>query len=133
MTTLATGSFEVRTWEEKPWAEMEGGRKLTRASVTQTFSGDIAGEGSVEWLMCYRTDGTADFVGFQRIDGRIGDRAGTFVLQTTGTFDGQMAMGTWHVVPGSATGALAGLRGEGGYAAPRGRAATVSLSYRFEG
>ena len=34
MSTHATAVFEIKTWDEKPYQEMEGGSKLTRASVT---------------------------------------------------------------------------------------------------
>ena len=63
MTSTATGSFEIKGWDEKTYTEIEGGRKLTRASVAQAFTGDLVGEGAVEWLMCYRADGTADVPG----------------------------------------------------------------------
>jgi hypothetical protein len=76
------GEFQVTGWDEKPYLERDG-KRLTRASVTQKFSGAIQGEGSVEWLMCYRPDGTADFVGLQHIDaivdGRDGARRGAIV------------------------------------------------------
>jgi Protein of unknown function (DUF3224) len=130
--TTATGKFEVASWDEVPFSEVEGGGKLTRASVKQTFKGDIAGEGSVEYLMCYRKDGTASFVGLQRIDGRVHDRTGSFVLTLLGEFDGGAASGTWSVVPGSATGELDGLRGDGGFEAPLGPQASVTLEYDLE-
>ncbi len=129
--TRAEGTFEVKSWDEKPFVEIDGERKLTQASVTQAFSGDLKGDGAVEWLMCYRADGTADFVGLRRIVGQVGGRSGSFVLQTTGTFDGQEARGSWQVVPGSATGDLGELRGQGEYAAPHGPKATYSLEYDF--
>ncbi len=44
MTTRATATFKVNSWDEKPYDEMEGGPKLTRATVTKSFSGDIEGE-----------------------------------------------------------------------------------------
>ena len=44
----ATGQFEVTLWQENTYRELEGGGKLTRASVTQTFSGDISGSGDAE-------------------------------------------------------------------------------------
>jgi hypothetical protein len=130
---LAACTFKIAGWEEKPYAELENGGKLTRASVKQSFSGDIEGEGAVEWLMCYRPDETADFIGLQRITGQIGGRLGSFVLlQTGGTFDGREAKGDLSVVPGSGTGDLRGLRGEGGFSAPLGSEAAVTLNYDFE-
>src|SRR3954449_8374629 len=120
MSTHAQGTFEISSWDENPYVELDGGAKLTRASVEQAFSGDIDGEGSVEWLMCYREDKTADFVGLQRVSGQIGDRSGSVVLQTVGTFDGTEARGEWTVVPGSGSGDLRGLTGKGGFTAPHG-------------
>src|SRR5919108_6125928 len=110
----ATATFKIEEWDEKPYAEMEDGRKLTQASVRQALSGGIEGEGEVEWLMCYRADQTADFVGLESIVGRIGDRSGSFVaLHSAGSFDGTVARGELSVVPGSGTGELQGLRGNG--------------------
>ena len=132
MRTRATGTFTIAGWEEKPYAEIDGGRKLTHASVKQAFSGDVEGEGTVEWLMCYRPDQTADFVGLQRIVGQIGGRPGSIVLlQTDGTFDGKEARGRLSVVPGAGTEELAGLRGSGEFRAPHGGEATITLEYEL--
>jgi hypothetical protein len=80
--------------------------------------------------MCYREDGTASVVGLQRIDGRVGDRAGSFVLQSTGSFDGREARGSLLVVPGSGTGELRGLRGEGEMVA--GATTSIALDHEVE-
>jgi Protein of unknown function (DUF3224) len=127
--TTARGKFKIESWDEETYAESEDGGKLTRASVAQAFSGDVEGEGAVEWLMCYRADDTADFVGLQRIAGRLGERSGSFVLRTTGTFDGTEAKGDWSVVRGSGTGELAGVRGEGEFSAPVGGEPSIRLEY----
>ena len=131
MTTHGTGTFQITSWDEDRYTEMEGERGLSQANVTQSFSGDIEGAGSVRWLMCYRPDGTADWVGLQHVEGRIGDRSGSFVLQTVGTFDGSKAAGRWSVVAGSGTGELAGLSGEGRIEAPMGSQATYTLEYEL--
>lgn len=91
--TIAKGTFEVTSWDEETYRELEDGAKLTRASVTQTFSGDVRGEGSVVWLMCYHPDGTARFVGLQHVAASIGQRTGGFVLEAIGDFDGDEAKG----------------------------------------
>lgn len=131
MSTQATSSFKIEGWDEQPYVETEDGGKLTRASVKQTFDGDIKGEGEVEWLMCYRPDQTADFVGLQRIVGRVGERSGSVVLQSTGAFDGKEAKGPLMIVPGSGTGELNGITGDGELRAPLGGEPSVSLNYRF--
>ena len=127
MSTQATGTFKIDAWDEQPYAD-----KLTRAQVKATYSGDIEGQGETEWLMCYREDKTADFVGFQRIVGRIGDRSGSFVFESTGAFDGQEAAGPLEIVRGSGTGDLAGITGSGTLTAPMGGEPSVSLDYDFE-
>jgi hypothetical protein len=132
MSTHAQGTFEISSWDENAYIELDGGAKLTRASVGQAFSGDLQGEGSVEWLMCYREDKTADFVGLQRFVGRLGSRSGSFVMRTQGTFDGEKAAGELSVVPGSGTEELGGIIGAGAFLAPHGSTPSVDLDYDFE-
>lgn len=131
MATEATGTFKLDSWDENAYEELDGGRKLTRAHVKQTFSGDIEGEGEVHWLMAYRPDETADYIGLQRITGSLGGRSGTFVLQTYGTFDGKVAAGAWEVLKGSGTDQLEGLSGSGMFKAPMGEPPEVTLSYEL--
>ena len=132
MSKRATATFQVKSWDEKPYDEIDEGPKLTRASVTKSFRGDIEGEGTLEYLMIHRDDGSASFVGLERVVGRVGDRSGTFVLQHSGTFEGGTAKATWFVVPGSGTGDLRGLRGEGGFASAHAEDYPITLEYDFE-
>ena len=127
--TAASGSFQVASWNEDTYEVLDGGRKLTHAEVTLRFSGVIEGDGSVRWLMAYRADGTATFVGLALVKGTIEGRLGAFVLDNTGTFDGMVARGGWSVVHGSGTGALDGLSGTGGFEAAQ--EATYSLQYQL--
>ena len=131
---MATAKFtgKIEGWDENTITEIESGGKLTQASVKQSFSGDVEGDGSVEWLMCYRADDTAEFVGLQRVVGRIGDRSGSFVmLQTDGTFDGKFAKGKLTIVSGSGTDELTGLRGGGEFNAPLGGEPSSQLEYEL--
>jgi hypothetical protein len=121
-------TISIERWDEQPC-----GDKLTRASVAQALSGDIEGEAAVEWLMCYRPDETADFVGLQRVTGRLGEREGSFVLvHSGGSFDGAAATAELAVVEGSASGELEGLRGSGAFSAPRSGTPSLTLDYDFE-
>ena len=132
MSERATATFQVQGWDEKPFSEIDEGSKLTKVSVTKTFKGDIEGEGTLEYLMAYRDDGSASFIGLERVIGRIRDRSGSFVLQHSGTFEGGVATDTWFVVPGSGTGALHGLRGEGGFASAHADEYPITLDYDLE-
>ena len=113
MKKTANARFSIKSWDEKPYSEGKDLPKMTRASVDKTFTGDIDGEGHVEYVMMYRSDGTAAFVGLERITGRIAGRNGSFVLQRTGVFEDGQAKESYFVVTGSGTGELRGLRGEG--------------------
>lgn len=127
----ATGTFEITSGSEDPYEETQDGVKLTRASGTQRFTGDIEGDGSVEWLMCYLPDRSATFVGLQRIDGSVDGHSGSFVMQAVGMHDGKQSKATWSVVTGSGTGELASISGEGSFHAPGGPQVTYDLEYRL--
>ena len=128
----ATGTFEVTGGTEDPYDEIEGGIKLTHASGTQTFSGDIEGEGAVHWLMLYRADKTAHFVGLQRITGSVGERQGTFALAADGDHEADSSRIRWTVIDGSGTAGLTGISGTGSMLAPGGVKGTYELQYEFE-
>jgi Protein of unknown function (DUF3224) len=132
MSTHAQATFAIQSWDENPYVELDDARKLTRASVAQAFDGDLEGEGSVEWLMYYREDKTADFVGLQRFVGRLGSRSGSFVMTTQGTFDGEKAAGRLAVVDGSGTDELSGISGGGSFVAPHGSTPSVELDYDLD-
>ena len=113
MTIHATGSFEVKSWDEKPYSEIDGQPKLMRADVVYVYHGELEGEGNIAYLMCYSGNNIAYFIGYDQVTGRLGDRRGSFVLQHVGTFEAGAVKDTLTVVPGSATGELSGLRGLG--------------------
>ena len=98
MKNNANARFAIKSWDEKPYSEGQDLPRLSRASVSKAFTGDIEGEGQVEYLMMYRSDGSAAFVGLERIVGRIGSKSGTFVLQRVGVFEGGEAKETYSVV-----------------------------------
>lgn len=131
MKQTADCRFAITTWDEKPYSEGEGLPRLSRASVAKTYTGDIEGNGQVEYVMMYRSDGTAAFVGLERVAGRLGGRSGTFVLQRTGVFEEGLAKETYTVVPGSGTGDLADLRGEGRSAVGHGMEHPFTLDYEL--
>jgi hypothetical protein len=127
----ASARFAIKNWDEKPYSESPDEPKLTRATVTKTYTGDIEGQAQVEYLMMYRGDGSATFVGLERVVGRIGGKSGTFVLQRTGSFEGGQAKESYSVIPGSATGELRGLVGDGSSAVGHGMEHPFTLSYEL--
>lgn len=132
MKHVANSRFAIKSWDEKPYSEGQDLPKMTRATVSKTFTGDIAGEGHVEYVMMYRSDGSATFVGLERIVGSVAGKAGSFVLQRTGVFENGMAKESYSVVPGSGTGELRGLRGEGASAVGHGADHPLTLNYELD-
>lgn len=129
MTTRAKGTFTIASWNEDTIAELGPGAKLTEAKVTQKFTGDLDGEGSVIWVMCYVSEKYARFVGMQRVSGRLGGRSGGFVMETAGEYNDGVAKAHWSIVPGSGTDGLSGISGTGSFEAPHGPTATYEVDY----
>jgi hypothetical protein len=130
--TRANARITVSKYEPAPYDEPAAGPALSRIHVEESFSGDIEADGVVEFLQAARPDGTASFVGIERVTGTIAGRSGTFLLQDSGTVEGGIVSGDWFVIPGSGTEGLAGLRGTGGFRADLGEGAEVTLDYYFE-
>jgi hypothetical protein len=130
--TRADAVITVRKYEPSAYDESAEGPALTRIHVEESFSGDITGDGAVEFLQAAQANGSASFVGIERVVGAIGGRRGTFLLQDAGTVQDSIVSGDWFVIAGSGTGQLAGLRGEGGFRANLGEGAQVHLDYWFE-
>lgn len=133
VTTRAEAVITVLKYEPAAYEEPAEGGTLNRIHVVERFSGDIEADGVVEFLQAAYADGSASFVGIERVSGTLAGREGTFLLQDQGTVEGNVVSGEWFVVPGSGTGALAGLRGTGGFRANLGEGANVWLDYTFEG
>ena len=131
MKHTAKARFAITSWDEKPVSEGADLPKLSRATVVKALTGDIEGEGRVGYLMMYRSDGTAAFVGLERVVGRIGGKAGSFVLQRSGAFEGGQAKESYTVVSGSGTGELRGLAGEGRTSVGHGMEHPFELSYEL--
>ena len=130
--TRANAVITVHKYEPVAYEEPAEGPVLSRIHVEEAFNGDIEGDGVVEFLQASRPDGSASFVGIERVTGSVAGRKGTFLLQDAGTVENNIVSGDWFVVPGSGTGRLAGLRGQGGFRANLGEGADVHLEYWFE-
>jgi Protein of unknown function (DUF3224) len=126
------GELTLSSWDEETYADREGERKLTRATVTQDVAGDVVGKGQVEWLMSYGEDGRAHFVGLQQLEGAIDGREGGVVLEVIGDFDGEEATWIGKFVEGSGTGGWTTLRGEGRFRAPHGPKTSYTLDCNFD-
>jgi hypothetical protein len=127
----AEAKITVHSSEAKPYDQTEH-PALAEVRLVETFTGDIEGESPVRALQVLRDDRSASLVSVQRFRGRLGGRQGTFVLQGSEMVANGKITATWFVVPGSGTGDLSGLRGEGGFAGQFGKGSVGTLDYWFE-
>ncbi|MEU3260640.1 DUF3224 domain-containing protein [Streptomyces albidoflavus] len=128
MTTRATGTYATKSWNENPYHKEDGSATLTRASVENTFTGDLVGDGILEYLMVYGADSSATYVGLQRFEGTVGGRNGTFVARIEGTFTSAAAE-NWIIVEGSGTGGLSGISGTGSVKSLDEKSAEYTVDY----
>jgi Protein of unknown function (DUF3224) len=128
--TRATTKVTVQSSEAQPYDTVSP--KLMEIHISEKFAGDIDGESPVRALQVQREDKSASMVSMQRFSGRLNGRQGTFVLQGKETVENGKIIATWSVVPGSATGDLSGLRGEGGFEGDFGKGSNGWLDYWFE-
>src|SRR5581483_4273242 len=128
---VAKAKIVVHKSEAEPY-DQTAGPELVELRMTETFSGDIEGESPVRAFQVLRGDKSACQVSMQRFRGKLGGRQGTFVLQGSEVVENGKIKATWFVVPGSATGDLVGLRGEGGFEGGFGKGSDGTLDYWFE-
>jgi hypothetical protein len=101
----AKAKITVQTSEAKPYDQTVG-PTVTEIHISERFTGDLDGESTVTSLQSERKDKSANQVSMQRF--------------------------TWFVVPGTGTGDLSGLRGEGGFEGNFGKGSDGWLDYWFE-
>ena len=127
----AEAKIIVQHSEAKPYDQTVS-PALMEVRINETFTGDIDGQSMVRALQVLRDDQSASFVSMQRVRGKLGGRHGTFVLQGSEVVEQGKITATWFVVPGSGTGDLSGLRGEGGFEGEFGKGSYGRLDYWFE-
>jgi hypothetical protein len=136
MEKTVVASFEVASWVPRPGEDEGGGPVLTRAIVTKTFEGDLSGESRAELLMCQAdpedlTAG-AGYVASEQFHGSLDGRRGSFVIHHWGVSEvGGRQRTSGHVVPGSGTGDLDGLRGQVEISVDESGKHTLRLTYHL--
>lgn len=103
----ASGTFEVKLL---PLGE--AGATPGRMSIDKQFRGDLDATSKGEMLMAMTAvKGSAGYVAIERVNGSLGGREGSFVLQHSGTMTRGVPALSVTVVPDSGTEQLAGLAG----------------------
>ena len=106
----ASGTFEVKLVPQTD--DKSGDAKLGRMTIDKQFHGDLEGTSKGQ-MLTGMTDvkGSAGYVAIEKVSGTLKGRAGTFMLQHTGTMNRGVPQLTITVVPDSGTGQLAGITG----------------------
>ena len=119
METL-TGTATFSSWDEDP-AYDSGAPvpRLAHATVVFAYEGDLVGTSTCQYVLHYRDGADGLAVGIERLQASLGEDGpeGTVALRHDTRFGADGVDVTWSVVPGSGTGALAGLAGTGGFTA----------------
>jgi hypothetical protein len=125
----ASASFTNDRYDEEPYGESEG-PEVSRVHISRTFSGDLAGESTAELLIA-KSEGGGGYVGHDRISGTLQGKSGTFVFQHTGLMGPEGVTNTGTIVPGTGTGELEGIAGEGTMLADEEGNHTLTLVYEL--
>ena len=108
----ASGPFDVKMNPDPSYETADGGIVLGRVSFAKQFRGELDATSVVQMLNAgTAVKGSAGYVAIELVTGQLDGRAGTFVLQHSGTMNRGAASLTVSVVPDSGTGALVGLAG----------------------
>jgi hypothetical protein len=125
----ASAPFTNDRYDEEAYAEA-GGVELRRVHISRTFTGDLEGESAAE-LMIAKSDGGGGYIGHDRISGNLAGKTGGFVFQHTGIMGPEGITNTGTIVPGSGTGELEGISGEGTMLADEDGNHTFTLTYEL--
>ena len=112
VTSHASGTFDVKLTPQ-PAAEDGADAGLGRMSIDKQFRGDLEGTSKGFMLSSAATvvKGSGGYVAMERVTGTLKGRAGSFVLQHSGTMTRGTPQLSVTVVPDSGTAQLAGLTG----------------------
>ena len=109
---IAAGRFDVQMNPEPAYEAAEGGNVLGRVALSKQFHGELDATAVAQMLSAgTAVKGSAGYVAIELVAGRLAGRAGTFILQHSGSMSRGQASLAVTVVPDSGTGELAGLAG----------------------
>ncbi|WP_329312760.1 DUF3224 domain-containing protein [Streptomyces sp. NBC_01278] len=129
ISARTTGRFTFADWQEQSVGPADSLPRLARSTVVNSFAGGIEARATnAGYTFTYTGEGVGSYTGMELLSGAVDGREGTFVLEQRGTFDASGTRCAFEVVPGSATGELAGLSGSGAFTYRKG---DTSVAYEF--
>ncbi|MCA0046230.1 DUF3224 domain-containing protein [Mesorhizobium sp. B283B1A] len=112
---------------------------IVETLLEEKFSGGLEAVGTAKHVRLERRDGSGTLICYERIDGAVDDRRGSFLLEASGRMDANgYVHGRWEIIAHSGTGDLEGIQGYAAFMAKRdgrsrsGWSAQTTLTYWFE-
>jgi len=125
----ASAPFTNDRYDEEPYGEADGA-EVSRVHISRSFTGDLEGSSTAELLIA-KSEGGGGYVGHDRISGSLHGRSGSFVFQHSGLMGPDGVTNTGTIVPGTGSGELEGIRGDGTMLADEEGNHTLTLSYEL--
>lgn len=125
----ASAPFTNDRYDEEPYGEAEG-VEFTRVHISRTFSGDLEGSATAEILIA-KSEGGGGYTGHDLVTGTLNGKSGGFVIQHGGIMGPAGVSNTGTIVPGTGTGELEGITGEGTLLADEEGNHTLTLVYEL--
>ncbi len=124
------------TWQEARYDAPDGESAFASADFSTAYAGDLVGTSNCRLLIAYTSGDPeqpstlgGEYVGLERVSGTLAGRTGSFAFEARGQHVDGAAHTSVRVIPGSGTGQLAGLSGEGEYVAA---AQEYELTLRYD-
>jgi len=129
----ATGTFEVANFTPAPVppGDVKTAVPVGVATMTKTFTGEISGRSSTLFTAAYdQATGVGTYVAMESFEGALNGNGGSFNFAHSATTRGALREAEFFtIVPGSGTGALAGITGTGGLSIDADGTHTLWLNY----
>lgn len=106
-----SGVFQITNWQETVLHSFDSGAKLSKALVSQNYSGDLTGSSEVHYQLNYESTGEASFNGFEFFRGNLGETPCQLTLKHNGTFEQGVAKSQFVIISSSTHAGLLGLEG----------------------
>jgi Protein of unknown function (DUF3224) len=127
----ATAAFTNDRYDEEPYGEGDAS-ELTRVHISRTFTGDLEGTATAEILIA-KSEGGGGYTGQDLITGTLDGKSGSFVIQHGGIMGPEGISNSGTIVPGTGSGELTGITGEGTLLADEEGNHTLTLEYELPG
>jgi len=133
MSERASGPFDVKVTPQKPDTQIARAANFGRLTIDKRFHGELEAVSKGEMLAAQtEIKGSAGYVAFERVTGKLKGRSGSFVLQHSGTMNRGAQASSITVVPDSGTGELKGLSGSMSVTIAADGAHSYEFTFRIE-